>query len=98
MRKDALRIPNLDGSGEPGSPGVEKFLGMMASHVSEETPITPSPATMLPSSAEGYESRIANLEYDNRILRRENAKFDFAIRNLEAAVFGQPPPAKKQKH
>ena len=101
MRKGELRIPNLDGRGEPGSPGVEAFLEMIGSHVAE-TPITPpvSSATMLPSSG-SQEERILLLEGEVIRLKEENSQLSFSVRNLEAAVFGQrqlQPSAKKQKH
>ena len=46
-----------------------------------------------------FETRIANLEYENRILREENSKMMFCIENLETAVFGRKPtsePASKK--
>ena len=73
----------------------------MASHVTE-TPITPLPssATALPSAP--VEWSVPDEDHGRRILQleEENAQFGFAIRNLEAAVFGQQlqPSAKKQKH
>ena len=82
-------MPNLDGRGPRGSPGVESFLKMMTAQVTE-TPMTPGGS---------QEDRILLLEGEVSRLKEENNALNFSIRNLEAAVFGQSQPsAKKQKH